>query len=73
MGSVLNGREGEVPYVIAVDVTGAAKGANGYPGYFKVAVDSLLCEFYPKISMGLAPSALWAMMDEADGVWNGDE
>ncbi|KAI2465556.1 hypothetical protein F4781DRAFT_435313 [Annulohypoxylon bovei var. microspora] len=46
---------------------------GGYPGHFKVSIDSLLCELYPKLCMGLSPQSLWSMMDDAGGIWTGDD
>ncbi|KAI2782608.1 hypothetical protein F4815DRAFT_427729 [Daldinia loculata] len=62
----------ETPYVRVVDVTEFSQ-EGGYQGHFKVSLDSLLCEFYSKISMGLSPRDLWSMMDEADEIWIGDD
>lgn len=72
--SVLNegANDGGVPYITAVDVAEAGE-PGGYPGYFKVSVDSLLCELYPKLSMDLSPRSLWSMMDDGDGIWIGDD
>lgn len=61
-----------VPHITAVDVTESDQ-VEGYQGYFKVSLDVLLCELYPKVSMGLSPRALWSMMDEVDGIWTGDD
>jgi hypothetical protein len=60
------------PYITVVDVTEAGD-PGGYPGHFKVSIDSLLCELYPKLFMGLSPQSLWSMMDDADGTWTGDD
>ncbi|KAI0105931.1 hypothetical protein F4814DRAFT_78865 [Daldinia grandis] len=62
----------QTPYVMAVDVTESSP-EGGYQGQFKVSLDALLCEFYPKFSMGLSPRDLWSMMDEEDGIWIGDD
>ncbi len=72
--SVLNDgtNDSGVPYISAVDVTEAGE-SGGYPGHFKVSIDSLLSELYPKLSMGLSPRSLWSMMDETDGIWTGDD
>lgn len=59
-------------YVTVVDVTEFSQ-EGGYQGHFKVSLDALLCEFYPKISMGLSPRDLCSMMDEEDGIWIGDD
>ncbi|KAI1497267.1 hypothetical protein F5X99DRAFT_397652 [Biscogniauxia marginata] len=74
VNSVLNDDtdDGSVPYITAVDVTEAGE-PGGYPGHFKVSIDSLLCELYPKLSMVLRPQSIWSMMDEADGIWTGDD
>ncbi|KAI0379385.1 hypothetical protein F5Y04DRAFT_282808 [Hypomontagnella monticulosa] len=61
-----------IPYITAVDVTDPGN-PEDYPGSFKVSVDSLLCEFYPKLSMGVSPRALYAMMDKPDSIWTGDD
>ncbi|KAI1766511.1 hypothetical protein GGR53DRAFT_528599 [Hypoxylon sp. FL1150] len=42
------------PYITAVDVKESSE-PGSYPGHFKVAVGSLLCELYPKLSTGLSP------------------
>ncbi|XXG96969.1 Checkpoint protein hus1 [Hypoxylon texense] len=71
--SVLNDdANNRVPYLTAVDVTEAGE-SGGYPGRFKVSIDSLLCELYPKLSMGLSPRSLWSMMDDGNGIWTGDD
>ncbi|KAI0882060.1 uncharacterized protein GGS22DRAFT_171431 [Annulohypoxylon maeteangense] len=59
-------------YFTVVDVTGADE-SKGYRGHFKVSIDSLLCELYTKLSMGLSPRDLWSMIDEADDIWAGDD
>lgn len=64
--------EDHIPYVIAVDTTESAP-EDGYPGHFKVGVEDLLGEFYPKLGKGLTPQSLWALMENTDDVWNGDE
>ncbi|KAI1452462.1 hypothetical protein F4805DRAFT_447360 [Annulohypoxylon moriforme] len=72
--SVLNqdANDSDAAYFTVVDVTGVDK-PEGYQGHFKVSVNSLLCELYPKLSMGLTPRDLWAMIDEVDGIWAGDD
>ncbi|KAI1076083.1 hypothetical protein F5B20DRAFT_341154 [Whalleya microplaca] len=72
--SVLNddATDESVPYITAVDVTEPGE-LGGFPGHFKVSIDSLLCELYPKVSMGLSPRSLWSMIEEADGIWTGDD
>ncbi|KAI0843869.1 hypothetical protein F5Y00DRAFT_221467 [Daldinia vernicosa] len=62
----------QTSYVRVVDVTEPSE-EGGYQGHFKVSLDALLCEFYPKLSMGLSPRDLWSMMDEEDGTWIGDD
>ncbi|KAI5919752.1 hypothetical protein F4810DRAFT_685562 [Camillea tinctor] len=64
--------DSSAPYVVSVDVTEVGE-SEGYPGHFKVSIDSLLCELYPKLCMSLSPRSLWAMMDDADGTWTGDD
>ena len=61
MMSVTNGDA--VPFVVAVDVDydpAAAEIEEGYEGYFKVAVSSLMPDLYPQLAgVGLAPVELW--------------
>ncbi|KAI1655381.1 hypothetical protein F4813DRAFT_367724 [Daldinia decipiens] len=62
----------QTSYVTVVDVTEFSQ-EGGYQGHFKVSLDALLCEFYPKLSMGLSPRDLWSMMDKGDEIWIGDD
>lgn len=52
-----------LPFVVAVDVHHDPTDENheeGYEGYFKVAISSLLPDFYPPLaSQGLTPDELW--------------
>lgn len=63
------------PYLLVVDVTEppSAEVPEGYPGFFRVAVDALLSELYPKLCMGLSAQDLWAMLGDGQAVWIGDE
>jgi hypothetical protein len=69
IASVLNKKDGEIPYLIGVDVTNS-KEDEGYEGYFKVAIDSLLCELYPLLSAEMLPRELWP---SADPIWHGND
>ncbi|KAI3319648.1 hypothetical protein HD806DRAFT_508652 [Xylariaceae sp. AK1471] len=62
------------PYLLAVDVNEAPAGDTpaGYPGFFRVSMDALLSELYPKICMGLPARELWAMMGDEQAYWIGD-
>ena len=64
--------EEKIPYVIAVDTAEPTTGDN-YLGHLKVAIQSLLSEFYPKLCMGLALRMIWASMDNNDDIWKGDQ
>ncbi|KAI1249065.1 hypothetical protein MGN70_008673 [Eutypa lata] len=63
------------PYLVAVDVREelVEQGSGGYPGFFRVSVDALLSELYPKLCMGLSASDLWAVLDDGQVLWTGDE
>ena len=50
MRSVTERKPGSVPFVKAVDVTLGATPNLDYPGVFKVAISSLLTEFYPALA-----------------------
>ena len=50
------------PFVVAIGVDHdvVPDGGDGYPGYFKVAISSLLPDLYPPLaSQGLPPEELW--------------
>jgi hypothetical protein len=63
------------PYLLAVDVTEPTTDDTdeGYPGFFRVAMDALLSELYPKLGMGLSARELWAMLDDGQTLWIGDD
>lgn len=63
------------PYLVAVDVQEepVGQGSGGYPGSFRVSVDALLSELYPKLCIGLSGRDLWAMLDDGEDLWTGDE
>lgn len=60
------------PYLLAVNVSEPSVG-DEYPGFFRVSVDALLSEFYPKLCMGLSARDLWAMLGDGQTVWTGDD
>ncbi|GAP93389.1 putative ww rsp5 wwp [Rosellinia necatrix] len=63
------------PHLVAVDVAEppADQVARGYPGFFRVSVNALLSELYPKLRMGLSGEDLWAMLDGGQTLWIGDD
>lgn len=63
------------PYLVAVDVREelVEQGSGRYPGFFRVSVDALLSELYPKLCMGLSARDLWAVLDDGQVLWTGDE
>ncbi|KAJ8123340.1 hypothetical protein ONZ43_g687 [Nemania bipapillata] len=63
------------PYLLAVDVTEPIEEDTdeGYPGFFRVSMDALLSELYPKLNMGLTAKELWAMLDDGQTLWIGDD
>ena len=68
MESLLNPVAGEEPWVIAMDLSfdySSEVPEGEYPGYFRVAVDSVIPEFYPFVSI-MTPPELWA---SADPIW----
>jgi hypothetical protein len=69
IASVLNKKDGEIPYLIGVDVTNS-KEDEGYEGHFKVAIDSVLCEIYPLLSAEMLPRELWP---SANPIWQGND
>lgn len=60
------------PYLVAVDVS-EPETDDQYPGFFRVSVDALLSELYPKLCMELSARDLWAMLEDGQSVWTGDE
>ncbi|RAK95646.1 uncharacterized protein BO80DRAFT_429737 [Aspergillus ibericus CBS 121593] len=68
MESLLNPVEGEEPWVIAMDLSfdHTSEVPEGeYPGYIRVAVDSVIPEFYPFVTI-MTPPELWA---SANPIW----
>ncbi|PWY90626.1 hypothetical protein BO94DRAFT_545347 [Aspergillus sclerotioniger CBS 115572] len=68
MESLLNPVAGEDPWVIAMDLSfdhSREVPEGEYPGYFRVAVDSVIPEFYPFVSI-MTPPELWA---SANPIW----
>lgn len=61
-----------LPYLVAVDVS-EPTADDVYPGFFRVSVDSLLSELYPKLCMGLSARDLGAMLRDSQTVWTGDD
>ncbi|KAK8088560.1 hypothetical protein PG997_003521 [Apiospora hydei] len=63
------------PYLVAVDVTESPSEGTpeGYPGFFRVSMDALLSELYPKLCMGLSAKELWAMLGDGQVLWIGDD
>lgn len=60
------------PYLVAVDVSESSTD-DEYPGFFRVSVDTLLSELYPKLCMGMSARELWAMLGDGQIVWTGDD
>lgn len=63
------------PFILVVDANEDPPEdvSGGYPGVFRVAVDALLSELYPKLCMGLSARDLWAMLTDGQEIWTGDE
>lgn len=63
MASLLEPVEGKDPWVWAVDVSYDFDGAqmeDGYPGRFKVAIDSLISDLWPLLAgSSMQPKSLW--------------
>ncbi|KAH9206726.1 hypothetical protein DL95DRAFT_347250 [Leptodontidium sp. 2 PMI_412] len=63
MASLLEPVEGKDPWVWAVDVSYDFDGAqmeDGYPGRFKVAIDSLISDLWPLLAgSSMQPESLW--------------
>lgn len=60
------------PYLVAVAIS-EPSASDEYPGFFRVSMDRLLSELYPKLCMGLSARELWAMLGEGQNVWTGDD
>ncbi|KAK6865482.1 hypothetical protein PG995_002010 [Apiospora arundinis] len=63
------------PYLVAVDVTEPTsyETPGGYPGFFKVSMEALLSELYPKFCLGLSAMDLWATLGDEQTLWIGDD
>ena len=63
------------PFVLAVDVDfdeGDEDEDEDYNGYFKVAIETLLNDFFPVLSRNiLAPNEIMATLNSEDDVWIG--
>ena len=60
--AAMTSMETDQPWVYAVDLyfDHTIKASSGeYPGYFRVAIDSILPELYPMLIMAKTPQQLW--------------
>lgn len=60
------------PYLVAVDISEPSAN-DEYLGFFRVSMDTLLSELYPKLCMGLSARELWALLGDGQPVWTGDD
>ncbi|KAI0867399.1 hypothetical protein GGS24DRAFT_485794 [Hypoxylon argillaceum] len=76
LGDGAQSSSGELsPYLIEVDITEPTVDdtQEGYFGFFRVSMYALLSELYPKLGMGLSARELWAMLDDGQTLWIGDD